>query len=98
MSVVTGITLHCKHDHECIREINNWLKERNFGPLERTDDHYGGNKHPQIGLYGAGYNYFYLDLEEEFMQYVLSRHWENRENTVLIINPEEDGCAVWRVS
>lgn len=94
MSVVTSVTLHLSHeyDSDCMDEIQEWLRSRHLGPLKNVEDYYGDTKHPQIALYGAGYNYFCPD---SFINFVVTRRWSHPENMVLIINPEEGPCAVY---
>ena len=95
MSVVTGVTLHTKHDPDCIEKIQKWLWEHDFGNLEEVALGYGGSKHPQIELHGAGYNYF--SAEDEFVEFVMTQQWDSPENVVLILNPEEGGCKVYTI-
>lgn len=92
MSVVTGITLHCKHEHRALKEIQKWLSDRGFPILLEVSKYYGGNKHPQINLFGGGYNYF---PKEDFIEFTKKINWDNEENVVLIINPEEGGCRIF---
>lgn len=95
MSWVTGITIHCRHEDEVVIEIQNWIASKGFSRLNNVDRYYNGSKHPQIDLYGGGYNYF---PNEEFLEFVktLENYWNNPENVVVIINPEEGGCEVYR--
>jgi len=103
VSVVTSLTLICAlvdgegdedgapSDH--IAFLNGWLKKRNFGPLVDVSSHSGGTKHPQTCTFHCGYNYF---PEDEFVQAVLSALWENPENVVLIMQPEDGATRVFR--
>lgn len=98
MSVVTGVTLHFEENYNTsvLTQINRWLATHNFGPLVPVERYFGGNKHPQINLCGAGYNYF--TCEEEFIHFITKEiHWDHEENMVLIINPEEGPAKVYRV-
>lgn len=106
MSVVSGVTLHFSVAEDSteqpdgsdifanITKINDWLAERRFGPLASVEDHYGGSKHPQVALFGAGYNHFMP--RDEFIGFVLTLDWWNPENVVLLINPEEGATMIFR--
>jgi hypothetical protein len=105
MSVVSGVTLQISVSEEyterdagpdvyaLVVKINDWLKERNFGPLESVEGHYGGSKHPQVAVFGAGYNYF---PEDDFAGFVTSLNWNLPECVVLLVNPEEGSTKVVR--
>lgn len=96
MSVVTGVTIHCKHENKVMKEIVNWFIKNSFDPPNNVARTYSGTKHPQIVcLFGGGYNYF---PDEKFLRFVktLENYWNNPENVVVIINPEEGGCKVYR--
>jgi len=54
---------------------------------------YGGNKHPQHLVFGAGLNHFY---EDRFAQTILSWPWKDPKNVVLIIQPEDGETRVFR--
>jgi hypothetical protein len=83
MSVVSGVTLQISVGEQSIEQddgsdvflnitkINEWLGERHFGPLVSVEDHYGGSKHPQVAVFGAGYNHFMP--RDEFIGLVESR-------------------------
>ncbi len=97
MSVVTGVTLQFKnnYDRAVLVEFNTWLRANgDWRPLFRVEDNYGGTKHPQITVCGAGYNYFHV--VEEFIDFFTNYPWDYPENAVLIINPEEGGLSVIR--
>ena len=95
MSHVSGVTLQisCAEDGNndahatvcLVDQINAWLKERDFMPLVSVEDRYGGSKHPQVYIYGAGFNGF---DEDDFAAYVLSLPWNVPESLVLLIQPE----------
>jgi hypothetical protein len=107
MSVVSGITLLTGVSEDYIEQedgsdrwplierINIWLDERNFSALTSVEDHYGGSKHPQLTVHGAGFNYF---PEDDFAAFVLSLPWKQPENMLLIIQPEEGPTKVYRPS
>lgn len=103
MSIVSGITLHVGvlDDHEdnapVWNKINEFLASKDVRPLVRVDDHYGGSKHPQCAVYGAGYNYF-SSVEDEFAAFIISLEWGDPENVVLIIQPENGPTKVYRPS
>lgn len=81
MSVVSGITLHTSSaddERSLIDAVQRWLLERHFGPLVSlvsVEDKYGGSKHPQVSIWGAGYNYF-STFESEFAKFVVALPWE----------------------
>lgn len=97
MSNVSGVTLLCscaEHDNVIVK-LHEWLRTHNQAPCEFTelDEHYGGSKHPQQHVYGAGLNY--LD-EAEFESFVRSLLWDYPENVVLVIQPEDGSTRTWR--
>lgn len=105
MSVVSGVTLQisCAEDYteregapdtvSLIDKVNAWLAEQTFGPLVAVEGRYGGNKHPQVLVYGAGYNAFF---EDEFGTFVMSLPWNVPESVVLLIQPEDGPTKVFR--
>lgn len=101
MSVVTGVVLctSCVEDEEEVLDrINAWLLEKGGGPrwsLKLVSDDFGGGKHPQMSVYGGGFNYFY---EDDFAEFVISLPWQNPENVVLIMQPEDGSTKVFRPS
>jgi hypothetical protein len=102
MSNVTGLILVCSlMDGEGPAEdgigdnivaLNAWLHARGFGPLVDVADYSGGTKHPQCCTFHCGYNYF---PAAEFMNCVLAIHWDDPENLVLIMQPEEGATTVY---
>lgn len=104
MSIVSGVTLHMsaaeksfeqdgKDVVHVVDKINGWLAEQHFGQLVSVEGHYGGNKHPQVLVYGGGYNYF---PEDEFAKFVLSLVWDEPEEAVLLIQPDEGPTKIYR--
>lgn len=104
MSVVSGVTLqtgledYIERDGgpdlvPLIEEINAWLKEKGCAPLVSVEAAYGGSKHPQVRVYGCGFNYFPKD---EFVKFVMGIEWQQPESVVLLINPEEGATRVFR--
>ena len=69
------------------------LEEHRSPEFVELSDQYGGYKHPQHLVFGAGINY--LD-EDRFAKEILSWPWKNPENVVLIIQPEEGDTRVFR--
>ena len=53
----------------------------------------GGSKHPQVDVFGGGFNYFPND---EFAAFVLSLPWQCQENVALLVNPENGPTKVFR--
>ena len=105
MSIVSGVVLCtscCELDFldgdvGPLLQINEWLAAQDLGPLVRVEGLAGGNKHPQMFIACAGYNYFYSH-EDAFAAFVMSLPWENPENVVLVIEPEEGATRLWRPS
>jgi len=101
MSYVSGVvlTVHvCEEADEDaplsqITAINAWLDEQGKGVLADLTSHMGGRKHPQIFVYGGGFNY--LD-EEAFVSVVREQSWAHPDNVCLIINPEQGAVQVYR--
>lgn len=107
MSVVSSVLLqiHCAENEFTeneripdyvppgIQRINDWLDERGKMSLVQLDEQMCCGKHPQTLVFGGGYNHF---PEDDFAEFILSLHWDNPENVVLIINPEEGPTRVWR--
>lgn len=108
MSAASGIVLCascCEEDGSrgedgtplLFEQINEWLIDRAGGSdrwsLDMVENHFGGNKHPQMYVAGAGLNYF---CEDEFAEYVLALPWQNPENVVLIIQSEAGESRVFR--
>jgi len=89
MSVVTGAVLITSVSDEMpAREICQWLAARDRGDFRQVQDHFGGPKHPQMIVLGIGLNYF-SDVEEEFIDFVLTRSWKYPEEVVLILMAEQ---------
>lgn len=106
MSVVSGITLQisCAEDYveqnegpddvPLVNQINEWLSARqDFWHLTSVEEHFCCGKHPQVLVYGGGFNYF---PEEEFAAFVMSLPWRYPENVVLLVNPEDGPTRVIR--
>ena len=100
MSVVTGIVLCLSSDDEPgddkgspMNMLNDWLKQRRFGALAQVDSCFGGEKHPQMAVFGGGYNHL---PAAEFAEFVMSLPWIAPENVVLIMQPEDGGTQIRR--
>ena len=104
MSYVTGVTLHLSFAEagdlddlasvgELVGRINTWLKDCGHNPLVRIDSQYGGGKHPQALVLGGGFNYL---RDDDFVELFLSMPWEDPENAILILNPEEGDAQIIR--
>ena len=103
MSVVTGLVLVCSVGELLnwaesppgnIPSVNQWLSDRSFDDLrELADTAATGNKHPQLLLYAAGYNYF---PEDEFIKFFHTLQWESPERAVLVLQPEDGATRVIR--
>lgn len=101
MSVVTGIILSMSVCEEHVEDetppavvaLNAWLQDNGFTPLRPVEEHFGGNKHPQLRVFGCGYNHF---PEDEFIAQVATTDWEYPANVILIVNPETGPARVWQ--
>ena len=109
VSSVTGVVLCCSISEDCesaddapprfLAEINQWLADRAHrdGPpqweLVPVDEFFGGAKHPQISVWGGGFNHF---PEDDFAAFIMSLDWRCPENVVLILNPEDGPARVLR--
>ena len=103
MSVVTSIALTCSLGEALnwaekppgnVALINAWLAARKFGPL--TDCARlasAGDKYPQFLMYLAGYNHF---PEDDFVAFFRTVEWENPENVVLVLKPEDGRTRIYR--
>ena len=82
-----------------LAEINQWLADRAWTPdlpqwrLDPVDEFFGGTKHPQISVWGGGFNHF---PEDDFAAFIMSLDWRCPENVVLILNPEDGPARVLR--
>lgn len=110
MSVVSGVTLICRlgetgnedpnvydNDGDLLRiKLNDLLKklDRNCEFTELSEQ-YGGNKHPQHLIFGAGINF--LD-EDRFIEAVMNWKWKDPTNMILIVQPEDGPTRVFRLS
>lgn len=104
MSVVSGVVL-CTSAAEdrstpngqpvLFERIQEWLADRAgpFQQLKSVEVSFGGSKHPQMFVAGGGFNHF---PEDDFAAFVLSLPWQNPENVVLVIEPEERPTRVFR--
>lgn len=105
MSVVSGITLICSlaegsGDGRDVEEFLARAADEAAGyPLLQkfveVSELFGGCKHPQCLVFGAGLNHF-SSSEDAFADRVFAREWESPENVVLIIQPEDGPTRVWR--
>jgi hypothetical protein len=79
MSVVSGVVVCARCAEQSgsagqdgppllFERISTWLAERDFGPLTMVEDSFGGSKHPQMSVGGAGFNHF---PEDDFVSFVL---------------------------
>ena len=109
MSVVTSFLLICSPAEEFnwsekppgnLATINAWLKARNFDTLFDCAGSHGnpkgtsaGNKYPQFHVYMAGFNHF---PEDEFIAFFRTVEWEEPENVVLIMDPDQGTTRVFR--
>lgn len=94
MSVVSTVTLQVFLDED-VERINAWLEGHGHGRLVSVGASYGGNKCPQVEVWGGAFNYL---REDEFAAFVMGLPWEDPENVVLLINPEEGPTRIWRAA
>lgn len=98
MSVVTTIIITCSiledNDTEdvfpAIDFLNEYLASNNRGTFKNITEHFGGNKYPQINIFGGAFNW--LDMQE-FANKLLQAPWFEPENVILLVNGEHDDCA-----
>lgn len=104
MSVVSGVVLCTSIAEDCsspngqpvlFERIQEWLTEHAgpFQQLSSVEGSFGGSKHPQMFVAGGGFNHF---PENDFATFVLSLPWQNPENVVLVIEPDEGATRVFR--
>ncbi len=93
MSVVTGVLIcySLEENETPIVEIGKWLEANNKSPLHQLDEKMCNGKHPQMMVWGGGYNY--LD-NDEFIELFKSRDWINKEQVFMIFNMEEGPMRV----
>jgi hypothetical protein len=103
VSYVTGVFFSCSlvdldddedNNSALAGKINNWLRERKFGPLKRVDHESGGSKHPQRGMFVGGYNYF---PDEEFAAFLTAMEWECPEDFMLYLAQENGGHKLFQL-
>lgn len=98
MSFVTGVTLQTsmldgEDSNGNLGAINQWLIDRGFGRLLPVADRYGGSMHPEVCVFGGGYNYLPC---EEFIKYVLKLNWRLPSEMVMLISTNGDPTQVYR--
>lgn len=103
MSCVTGIVIcfSCAEDYTeradgtdrypILEEINSWLSERGKLPLVKLDEKMSCGKHPQMNVFGGGYNYL---GDGEFLELFATRNWKEKDQVFMIFNPEEGPIQV----
>jgi hypothetical protein len=97
LSVVSGVVLTfgvCETEGaQHVAILNAYLAEKGKGALISVTDAAGGTKHPEIDIYAGGFNY--LD-EDEFAAMAMAAPWQDPENVILIINPQQGPTRVYR--
>jgi hypothetical protein len=105
MSVVTGVTLisQCCDEHSVgtlVNRLNVWIRnDPTCGPgsLKRVDEHYGGGKHPENFVWGAGLNYLSWN---EFIKFAKGLPWRDaltlpdEERVILVVSPDQRPAEV----
>ena len=99
MSVVTAIFIACNLSEissygesgeervPAIESINNGGALSTVGHLKKLSEYTGGSKHPQVLVYGGGFNHLPLD---EFESDVKAAPWEEPGNVRIWIKREDD--------
>jgi len=104
MSVVSGVTLitslsdgEYQGSGDLLLALNDFLKRAGYdrGSFIEISSFYGGSKHPQCSVYAGGFNHF-SGYHESLITWVAAFKWENPENVVLVIQPEEGETIVFR--
>jgi len=105
MSWVTGLVIcfSCSEDYAeqedgtdkfpVVEKINAWLGERGKMPLVQLDEKMCCGKHPQMHVFGGGYNYL---GDEDFLKMFHSLEWQCKESVFMIFNSEENPMEVIR--
>ena len=103
MSVVTGIVIchscsekYVEHDlgndtYLVINELNAWLLNHGKSELHSLDNLMCNGKHPQMIVWGGGYNYL---NDEEFVTLFRTRQWEQPDQVFMVFNPEDEPMRV----
>jgi hypothetical protein len=105
MSVVTGVTLISQCCDEgsiqaLVDRLNEWIKDDptcGGGTLKRVDLFYGGGKHPENFVWGAGLNYLSWN---EFIEFAKSLPWRDaltlpdEERVILVVSPDQRPAEV----
>jgi len=106
MSVVTGVTIisQCCDKHPIgglVDNLNAWIKaDKPCGPgqLVQIDEHYGGGKHPEVLVWGGGFNYLSWN---EFIEYAKSLPWKealggmaDEQRVIMIVSPDQRKAEV----
>jgi hypothetical protein len=97
MSTVTGVVLctSVSEEDDPLREILAMLADWNQKwTLQPVEDHFGGDKHPQMMVLGGGFNHFEGHWER-LVAAVVTARWRNPENVLLILQPEDSGTSVF---
>lgn len=92
MSWITDVLLLLSNEETlAIREIQAWLVERSFSPLERLDGSMaaGLGKVSTARVLGRTYNHFPM---KEFVAFVRSRHWNQPANVRLLLKDEDESA------
>lgn len=103
MSVVTGVLLCFSCSEESVeldeqveifplvQQVDMWLSENSHLPLVRLDEHMCTGKHPEMIVFGGGYNK--LDVDG-FYSLFKGLNWEDPYNATLLLNLEDKGIKV----
>ena len=76
-----------------IEELNAWLLGETLSVLTDLAPHFGGNKWPQVCVWGGSFNYLGLG---DFEYQIGLASWREPENVVVLIKDEEDErVQVW---
>ena len=83
-----------------VQKLNEWIKNDppcGCGELKRIDQHYGGGKHPECFVWGAGLNYLSW---QKFIEFAQTLPWRDamtlpdEERVILIVSPDQAPAQV----
>ena len=103
MSVGVTLISQCCDEYKIgtlVGRLNDWIARDppcGGGRLIQIDEYYGGGKHPECLVWGAGFNYLSW---QKFIEYALSLPWKEavsmpeEQRIMLIVSPEQRRAEV----